>query len=238
MGVPLGKVASLLRTRFGLEVTAGGLVHLLHRTARDATPVLPGTLPAGPQRAGGHARRNGLARRRQVPLAVDVRHPGDYRLRHLPRPRVRRCGHRARDRLRRRARARRLAGVPALQGFVAPELPQSPASALQETGAESTPTSPWGSMVKAVLQIRPRPSGPLPERRADPTRSRLAPRPARGPARCRRCGFYREHPAAGERPGRQGWNACRTFPQHAKRRERHGSKTEPEGAGDVGDPTT
>ena len=39
MGVPLGKVASLLRTRFGLEVTTGGLVHLLHRTARDATPV-------------------------------------------------------------------------------------------------------------------------------------------------------------------------------------------------------
>ncbi len=39
MGVPLAKVAGLLRTRFGLEVTAGGLVHLLHRTARDATPV-------------------------------------------------------------------------------------------------------------------------------------------------------------------------------------------------------
>ena len=39
MGVPLAKVAGLLRTRFGLEVTAGGLVHLLHRTARDAAPV-------------------------------------------------------------------------------------------------------------------------------------------------------------------------------------------------------
>ena len=39
MGVPLAKVAGLLRTRFGLEVTTGGLVHLLHRTARDATPV-------------------------------------------------------------------------------------------------------------------------------------------------------------------------------------------------------
>ena len=39
MGVPLAKVAGLLRTRFGLKVTAGGLVHLLHRTARDAAPV-------------------------------------------------------------------------------------------------------------------------------------------------------------------------------------------------------
>ena len=39
MGVPLAKVAGLLRTRFGLQVTAGGLVHLLHRTARDATSV-------------------------------------------------------------------------------------------------------------------------------------------------------------------------------------------------------
>ncbi len=39
MGVPLAKVARLLRTRFGLEVTARGLVRLLHRTARDATPV-------------------------------------------------------------------------------------------------------------------------------------------------------------------------------------------------------
>ncbi len=39
MGVPLAKVAGLLRTRFGLEVTAGGLVHLLRRTARDAAPV-------------------------------------------------------------------------------------------------------------------------------------------------------------------------------------------------------
>ena len=77
---------------------------------------LPGTLPAGPQRAGGHGGRNGLACH-QAPLAVDGRHPGDHRLRHLPRPRVQGRGHPARDRLRRRARARRLAGVPALQGF-------------------------------------------------------------------------------------------------------------------------
>ena len=38
MGVPLAKVAHVLRTTFGLQVTPGGLSHLLHRTARDAAP--------------------------------------------------------------------------------------------------------------------------------------------------------------------------------------------------------
>ena len=38
MGVPLAKVAHVLRTTFGLHVTPGGLAHLLHRTARDAAP--------------------------------------------------------------------------------------------------------------------------------------------------------------------------------------------------------
>ena len=36
MGVPLAKVAHVLRTTFGLQVTPGGLTHLLHRVARDA----------------------------------------------------------------------------------------------------------------------------------------------------------------------------------------------------------
>ncbi len=38
MGVPLAKVAHVLRTTFGLQVTPGGLAHLLHRVARDAVP--------------------------------------------------------------------------------------------------------------------------------------------------------------------------------------------------------
>ncbi len=37
-GMPLAKVAHLLRTRFGLHVTPGALAHLLHRTARAAAP--------------------------------------------------------------------------------------------------------------------------------------------------------------------------------------------------------
>ena len=36
-GLPLAKVADLLQTRFGLQVTPGGLANLLHRAARDAT---------------------------------------------------------------------------------------------------------------------------------------------------------------------------------------------------------
>ena len=38
LGVPLGKVAHLLRTTFGLQVTPGGLAHVLHRAARAAAP--------------------------------------------------------------------------------------------------------------------------------------------------------------------------------------------------------
>ena len=39
VGVPLAKLAKLLQTTFGLQVTPGGLVHLLHRVARDAAPL-------------------------------------------------------------------------------------------------------------------------------------------------------------------------------------------------------
>ena len=38
LGVPLANVADLLRTWFGLTVTAGGLAHMLPRAARDAAP--------------------------------------------------------------------------------------------------------------------------------------------------------------------------------------------------------
>lgn len=37
-GVPLEKIVTVLRERFGLTVTAGGLTHILHRTAHRATP--------------------------------------------------------------------------------------------------------------------------------------------------------------------------------------------------------
>ena len=37
-GLPYGKIAALLHDRFGLTVTRGGLVHAIHRTARQAHP--------------------------------------------------------------------------------------------------------------------------------------------------------------------------------------------------------
>lgn len=37
-GLPYGKIAALLRDRFGLTVTTGGLVQAIHRTARQAQP--------------------------------------------------------------------------------------------------------------------------------------------------------------------------------------------------------
>ena len=38
LDVPLAKIATVLRARFGLTVTAGGLAQVLHRVARQATP--------------------------------------------------------------------------------------------------------------------------------------------------------------------------------------------------------
>jgi transposase len=38
LGLPLAKVSALFRDRFGLRVTAGGLVHALHRAADRASP--------------------------------------------------------------------------------------------------------------------------------------------------------------------------------------------------------
>jgi transposase len=37
-GLPYGKIAALLRDRFGLAMTRGGLVHAVHRAARQAQP--------------------------------------------------------------------------------------------------------------------------------------------------------------------------------------------------------
>jgi transposase len=37
-GLPLGKIATVFRDRFGLTITRGGLVHAIHRAARQAAP--------------------------------------------------------------------------------------------------------------------------------------------------------------------------------------------------------
>ena len=78
MGVPLAKVAHVLRTTFGLQVTPGGLAHLLHRTARDAAPTYTALCEqvrnspvVTPDETGGG--------RWPPPLAVGLGHPGDER---------------------------------------------------------------------------------------------------------------------------------------------------------------
>ena len=55
-GLPLVKVADLLQTRFGLQVTPGGLQHLLHRAARDARPAYEELREQVQQRSRGHGR--------------------------------------------------------------------------------------------------------------------------------------------------------------------------------------
>jgi transposase len=39
LGLPLGKIATLFRERFGLTITPGGLVHAIRRAARRAQPI-------------------------------------------------------------------------------------------------------------------------------------------------------------------------------------------------------
>lgn len=41
-GLPLGKIATLFRERFGLTITGGGLVHAIHRAASRAEPTYTG----------------------------------------------------------------------------------------------------------------------------------------------------------------------------------------------------
>ena len=55
LGMPLEKVVRVLRTQFGLSVTKGGLVQLLHRTADAAGARVCGAARAGPLQSGGHA---------------------------------------------------------------------------------------------------------------------------------------------------------------------------------------
>ena len=120
---------------------------------------LHGAVRAGPQRTRGHAGRDRLARRRRAPLAVGIHHPGHDRLRDLPRPRIRRCRHGAGDRLRRRARARRVGAVSLLRR-TAPDMSESFAPTLQAPPGGSSRQS-LGRRGAGGPAGRPRPAGPL-----------------------------------------------------------------------------
>ena len=45
-GVPFGKIATFYQQHFGLRITTGGLVHALHRAARQATPTYAALIQA------------------------------------------------------------------------------------------------------------------------------------------------------------------------------------------------
>ena len=182
MGVPLAKVVGLLRTRLGVQVTAGGLVRLLQRTARDATPVY----------------RELCRQVRDAPVVT----PDEtgWRVDAIPHwlwafvtPETTVyaiCPGRGFDDAA-TVLGTDYAGVLVRDGWQVyrcykHSLHQSCINHLLQRCKElqqKQTYSPWGPTVKAVLQAGLDVREPLPERRADPARSRLAPRPARGPAR-------------------------------------------------------
>ena len=133
MGVPLAKVAHVLRTTFGLHVTPGGLAHLLHRTARDAAPTYTALCE--------QVRNSPVVTPDETGWRVGaIGHwlwafvtPETTGLRHLPWSRVRRCHHGSRGRLRRCARARRVGDISLLPSRAAPILSESPAPTMQGT---------------------------------------------------------------------------------------------------------
>jgi len=86
LGLPLGKIATLLRERFGLHVTAGGLVQAIHRAARYAEPTyetLCATIRGSPVVAPDETR---VESRRTAALAVGLRHTGHHGVCHSPWP--------------------------------------------------------------------------------------------------------------------------------------------------------
>ena len=109
LGVPLAKVAHVLKTRFGLSVTPGGLAQVLHRPTYTALCEQISEAPVvTPDETGW---RVGALRHWLWVFAT----PETTRLRHLPVSRVRRRDHHPRGRLRRGAGARRMGALSALR---------------------------------------------------------------------------------------------------------------------------
>ena len=88
VGMSLEKIAALLRERFGLRVTPGGLVHVLHRAARVAAPTdaalceqIRGSPVVSPD-------ENRVAGWWRAALAVGVRDPDHHGVCDSPRARI------------------------------------------------------------------------------------------------------------------------------------------------------
>ena len=196
MGVPLAKVAHLLRTTFGLQVTPGGLAHVLHRAARAAAPTyteLREQVRTAPVvtpdetgwRVGGE--RHWLWTFVTPETTVYAICPGRG---------VRRCCHGVGDRLPRRARARRMGAVSLLRR-TAPELSESLCRCrdYSDVGADAPVvggicTKPIG----IITALRERPgarrmvdSGPRGRRLGWPLRAPVPSGRGRHGCRCRWC---------------------------------------------------
>ena len=202
MGVPLAKVAHLLRTTFGLQVTPGGLAHVLHRAARAAAPAytelceqVRNAPVVTPDETGWR-----VGGERHWLWVFTTRHDG---LRDLPRPRVRRRRHGAGDRLRRRARARRVGAVSLLRR-TAPNVSESLAPTLQAPPGGSSRQS-LGRRGAGGPAGRPRPAGPLQRGRAERARHGYSPRPTQRPPRSadRRTAAARRRRALRGAPGQR-----------------------------------
>ena len=122
LGIPLAKVAHLLRTRFGLTVTPGGLAQVLHRAARDAAPAYTALCEqvrnapvVTPDETGW---RVGGERHWLWVFAT----PDTTVYAICPWPRVRRRRHRPRSGLPRRAHPRRVGALSVLQRRAAPDV--------------------------------------------------------------------------------------------------------------------
>jgi hypothetical protein len=73
LGVPMGKVAKILKTLGGITVTPGGLRQALHRTAGDAESTYAALLTALRGSSAVAADETGLADRRRPRLTVGLR---------------------------------------------------------------------------------------------------------------------------------------------------------------------
>ena len=134
-GLPYGKIAALLRDRFGLRITRGGLVHAVHRAARQAQPTydtLCATVRGSPVVTVDETSWRVDAELQWLWAWVTA---GDDRLCHSAGPRPGASGARHRPRLCRRAAARRLAVVSLLYVGRASDVSRASAAPLSRPAA-------------------------------------------------------------------------------------------------------
>ena len=151
LGMPLEKVARVLDTQFGLRVTKGGLVQLLHRTATRAAPAYAALCEQVRRSPMVTPDETGWRVAGAPALAVGVRDSGDDGLRHLQRPGVRRGGVGARPDF---AGVLVRDGWAAYRGFKNAPHQTCLAHLLRRCKDLQTahPDNPWAGEVKAVLQ--------------------------------------------------------------------------------------